>query len=231
MAQRIVVIDDDPIIIHLIKETLAHSKYEVTFAANGSEGVRIVMDTKPHLVVLDIMMPDISGLEACVKIRKLSAVPIILLTALSSRKDIVRGLEAGADDYLVKPFDPAELSARVSALLRRSSMPAVNDDMPLRFGNGELVIDPSGRQVFVGGDRIELTPKEFDLLSFLAHRPGRVLSNEYIFQNVWPYDTDANIESVKWYVWRLRKKVEKKARSPKYIITERGVGYKFVPHY
>ncbi len=231
MVQRIVVIDDDPIIIQLINEALSHAEYDIAFAANGSEGLRIVTDTKPHLVILDIMMPDMTGFDTCTHIRKVSAVPIIMLTALGSRKDVVRGLHAGADDYLVKPFDPDELIARVSALLRRSSMPAVNDDIPLRFGNGELVINASERRVFVRGSHVELTPKEFELLNFMVQRPGRVLPTDYIFENVWPYDTDANIESVKWYVWRLRNKVEQESKSPKYIITERGVGYKFVPHY
>jgi len=229
--QRVLVIDDDPILIELIQETLTLEGYHITFAANGREGLRVLADNRPHLVILDVMMPDMNGLETCARIRAVSAVPIIMLTALGSRDDIVRGLEAGADDYLAKPFHSDELVARVTALIRRSNMPTVNEDIPLRFGNGELVVHISDRKVFVSGESINLTPTEFDLLTFFVNRPGRVLRSEYIFENVWSYDADANIDNVKWYIWRLRKKVEKNARKPKYILTERGVGYKFVPHY
>jgi len=224
--QRIVVIDDDPFILQLVEQTLEQEEYEVTFASSGLEGLRIVTDTKPHLVILDIMMPDIDGWETCARIRELSHVPIMMLTALGSRKDIIQGLNAGADDYLSKPFHPEMLLARVAALLRRASLPAVNEAAPLRFGHGQLVIDPKYRQVFFVGERLNLTPKEYDLLLFLANHAGRVLNNEYIFENVWSFDADANVENVKWYIWRLRKKIK-----PKYIITERGVGYRFVPHY
>jgi DNA-binding response OmpR family regulator len=154
-----------------------------------------------------------------------------MLTARGSQADIVRGLRGGADDYLVKPFHPGELLARVSAILRRSNMPPPSASAPLRFGDGELVIDPVERIVTRDGEQMELTPKEFDLLLFMANRVGRILSLEAIFENVWSYDADTNIESVKWYVWSLRKKIEKNPSSPKYIITERGVGYRFVPNY
>ena len=154
-----------------------------------------------------------------------------MLTALGSQADIVRGLRAGADDYLVKPFLKDELLARVSAVLRRVNMPPPSSTAPLRFGNGELVIDPTDRRLTVKGVDADLTPTEFELLLFMAYRPGRILSTEHIFENVWSYDTETNLENVKWYVWRLRKKIEKNPSNPKYIITERGVGYRFVPHY
>jgi DNA-binding response OmpR family regulator len=229
--QRIVVIDDDPFIIQLIEQTLENEDYEMTFASSGRDGLRVVTDTKPHLVILDIMMPDMDGWETCGRIREASHVPILMLTALGSRKDIVRGLNVGADDYLAKPFHPEELSARVTALLRRASMPVTGEVAPLRFGHGELIIDAANHQVFSAGTRIELTPKEFDLLLFMANRAGRVLSTEHIFENVWSHDADANLESVKWYVWRLRKKLEKKSGKPEFIVTERGIGYRFMPHY
>ncbi|MDM8532971.1 response regulator transcription factor [Anaerolineales bacterium HSG25] len=231
MFQRIVVIDDDPFILQLIEQTLEQEEYEVTFASSGLEGLRVVTDTKPHLVILDIMMPDIDGWETCARIRELSHVPILMLTALGSREDIIRGLDTGADDYLPKPFHPEILLARVTALLRRSSLPAMAEAAPLRFGHGELVIDPTNRQVYFVGERLNLTPKEFELLLFFANRAGRVLSTEHIFENVWSFDTETNTENVKWYVWRLRKKIEKGTGKPKYIVTERGIGYRFVPHY
>ncbi len=231
MAERILVIDDDPILLQLIESSLGQRGYEVFVASSGPEGLRGLGEIKPHLIILDIMMPQMDGWEICSHIRKISTVPIVMLTALGSRTDIVRGLNAGADDYLVKPFYKEELLARVSAVLRRANMPPFSTKAPLRFGNGELIIDPTDRQVMLAGQPVDLTPTEFDLLLFMAHRPGRILSAEFIFENVWSYDSDANLESVKWYMWRLRKKIEKKPSSPKYIITERGVGYRFLPNF
>lgn len=231
MTERILVIDDDPLLLQLMMESLKHDNYEVDLAPNGIEGLRLLKEKKPHLIILDIMLPDMDGWEVCRRIRKVSTIPIIMLTALGSRSDIVRGLQAGADDYLVKPFHKDELLARTSAVLRRVNMPPPSPEAPLRFGNGQLVIDPADRQVTVDGENVVLTPTEFELLLFMVHRPGRILSTELIFENVWSYDTEANIESVKWYVWRLRKKIEKDPGKPQYIITERGIGYRFVPNY
>jgi two-component system KDP operon response regulator KdpE len=231
VAEKILAVDDDPFLLQLIERSLSKENYQVTVASNGQDGLRLLSEIKPHLVILDIMMPSLDGWEVCNRIRKASTVPIIMLTALGTQEDIVRGLRAGADDYMVKPFHPDELTARVSAILRRVSMPPPLQKAPLRFGDGNLIVDPNNRQVFVDGLEVDLTRTEYDLLLFMAHRPGRVLTTEVIFENVWSYDTEANIENVKWYVWRLRKKIEKDSRSPQYIITERGVGYRFVPHY
>jgi DNA-binding response OmpR family regulator len=231
VAERILVIDDDPILLQLIESNLEQDGYEVFVASNGAKGLQGLGEIKPHLIILDIMMPQMDGWEICSHIRNVSTVPIIMLTALGSRADIVRGLNAGADDYLVKPFYKEELLARVSAVLRRANMPPLSTKAPLRFGNGDLIIDPTDRQVMLTGRLIDLTPTEFDLLLFMAHRAGRILSAEFIFENVWSYDSDANLESVKWYMWRLRKKIEKKPSTPRYIITERGVGYRFIPNF
>lgn len=231
MSERILAVDDDPFLLQLIEKSLAQGGFQVIPASNGEEGLRLLAERKPHLIILDIMMPKMDGWEICKRIRKVSTVPIIMLTARGSQADIVRGLRVGADDYLVKPFYPDELVARVSAVLRRVNMPPPPEKAPLRFGDGELVIDPADRQVRVDGEPVDLTPTEFDLLLFMAHRPGRILTTDIIFDNVWSYDTDANIESVKWYIWRLRKKVEKDPSNPQYIITERGIGYRFVPNY
>jgi two-component system KDP operon response regulator KdpE len=231
VAERILVVDDDPFLLKLIEKSLTLNNYEVIVASNGEEGLKLLDETKPHLIILDIMMPNMSGWEFCDHIRRVSTVPIIMLTALGSQADIVRGLGVGADDYLVKPFLKDELLARVSAVLRRANMPPPSSTAPLRFGNGELIIDPVDRRVTIKGKDADLTPTEFELLLFMAYRPGQILSTEFIFQSVWPYDTESNIENVKWYVWRLRKKIEKNPSNPKYIITERGVGYRFIPHY
>jgi len=231
VAERILIVDDDPFLLQLIEKSLSTHGYEVIVGSDGAEGLKLLDETKPHLVILDIMMPNLNGWEFCNRIRKVSTIPIIMLTALGSQADIVRGLQAGADDYLVKPFLQEELLARVSAVLRRSSMPPASSTAPLRFGNGELVIDPVDRRAMVNGADADLSPTEFELLFFMAQRPGQILNAEFIFQNVWPYDTDTDTKNLKWYVWHLRKKIEKDPSNPRYIITERGVGYRFIPYY
>ena len=231
MAEKILVIDDDPLLLQLIEASLKQESYEVYIVSGGEEGLELLNVIRPHLVILDIMMPNLNGWEICERIRKVSTVPIIMLTARGSQADIVRGLRGGADDYLVKPFHPAELLARASAVLRRSNMPPPSENVPLRFGEGELMIDPVDRQVTRRGEMVDLTPTEFDLLLFMANRAGRILSADFIFENVWSYDAETNVESVKWYVWRLRQKIENNPSHPRYIITERGVGYRFVPNY
>ncbi len=231
MSEKILAIDDDPFLLQLIEKSLSKAGYQVIVAPTGPEGLRLLAEHKPHLVLLDVMLPHMDGWQVCSQIRKDSIVPIIMLTARGTQSDVVRGLQMGADDYLVKPFFPAELLARVSAVLRRASMPPASNKAPLRFGNGDLIIDATERQVFVSGEPIDLTRTEFDLLLYLARRPGRILTTEIIFENVWSYDAEANLESVKWYVWRLRKKIEQNSSTPRYIVTERGVGYRFVPNY
>ncbi len=228
MAERILAIDDDNLLLQLIQRSLESSGFEVSIACDGQSGLQQFHESQPHLVILDVMMPHMDGWETCRRIRDVSTVPIIMLTALGSHQDIVKGLRIGADDYLVKPFHPEELQARVEAVLRRLRMPPpTSDTSPLRFGGGELIIDPANRQVMVNSKSLDLTPTEYDLLLFIAKRAGRILSTEVIFDNVWPYDADASPDSVKWYIWRLRNKIEKDPRNPRYILTERGIGYRF----
>jgi len=228
VAERILVIDDDQMLLKLVQHSLESAGYKVTVALDGQSGLQQLHESQPHLVILDLMMPHMDGWETCRRIREISTVPIIMLTALGSHQDIVKGLKMGADDYLVKPFDPEELRARVEAVLRRIRMPSpLSDSSPLRFGGGELIIDPANRRVIVRGQVVDLTPTEFDLLLFMAKRAGRILPIDVIFDNVWPYDADAGPDSVKWYIWRLRSKVEDDPSNPRYILTERGIGYRF----
>lgn len=228
MAERILAIDDDYLLLQLIQRSLESAGYEVTIALDGESGMQQLRESQPHLVILDVMMPQMDGWEACRRIREVSTVPIIILTALGSHQDIVKGLKMGADDYLVKPFHPEELQARVDAVLRRLRMPPPpSDTSPLRFGSGDLIIDPANRQVIVQSKVVDLTPTEYDLLLFIAKRAGRILPTDIIFDNVWPYDADASPDSVKWYIWRLRNKIENDPRNPRYILTERGIGYRF----
>jgi two-component system KDP operon response regulator KdpE len=228
VAERILAVDDDNLLLQLIKRSLESSGFEVSIASDGQSGLQQFHESQPHLVILDIMMPHLDGWETCRRIRDVSTVPIIMLTALGSHQDIVKGLKMGADDYLVKPFHPEELQARVEAVLRRLRMPPpASDTSPLRFGGGGLIIDPANRQVMVNSEAIDLTPTEYDLLLFMAKRAGRILSTDVIFDNVWSYDADAGPDSVKWYIWRLRNKIETDPRNPRYILTERGIGYRF----
>lgn len=228
MAERILAIDDDYLVLQLIQHSMERVGYEVIIAADGSRGIELFLKKQPHLVILDLMMPHMDGWETCRSIRSVSKVPIIILSARGSQSDILKGLKMGADDYLVKPFYPEELQARVEAILRRSRMPASESDrLLLRFGGSHLVIDPANRQVLVHNKLIDLTPTEYDLLLYMAKHAERVLPIEVIFENVWPYYADASLNSVKWYIWRLRRKIEDDPRHPRFILTEHGIGYRF----
>jgi two-component system KDP operon response regulator KdpE len=231
VREKILVIDDDLSLLRLTEANLTGQGYEVIVAATGEQGLKLLAEKKPHLIILDLMMPTIDGWQICQHIRKVSTLPIIMLTALGDETNIIRGLQVGADDYLVKPFPNEQLLARVSAVLRRAAMPPPSPNALLRFGNSELVIDPPDRRVLLNGQEIDLTPTEFELLLFMARQPGQIIRTERIFENIWPYDSDSNIENVKWYVWRLRKKIEQDPSNPQYIITERGLGYRFIPNY
>lgn len=227
MAERILAVDDGHLVLELIRKSLEAANYEVTLAADGPVASQLFHKVQPHLVVLDLMMPGTSGWEVCDRLRAISTVPIIMLTALTAQEDIIKGLNAGADDYVVKPFQGKELVTRVQAVLRRTRMPPPSKDLPLRFGDGDLVIDSSNRWVLAYGEMVDLTPKEYDLLLFMAQSAGRILPSVTIFENVWSYKAEASLKSVKWYVWRLRNKIEKDPRDPRFIVTERGIGYRF----
>ncbi len=173
-------------------------------------------------------MPGMSGIEVCQEIREQSTVPILFLTARGHVQDLVEGLNAGADDYLVKPFNVQELQARIEALLRRARMPHDPQEVRvLRFGNGELVINRDAHQVFVRGRPVHLTPTEYRLLLYMAERAGRILSVDTLYNAVWSYESDADPKIVRWYIWRLRQKVEPNPDEPRYITTEPGIGYRF----
>jgi two-component system, OmpR family, KDP operon response regulator KdpE len=228
VAERILAIDDDYLVLRLIQHSMEKLGYEVTIALDGFSGLQLLHERKPHLIILDLMMPHMDGWETCRSIRSVSKVPIIILSARGSQPDILKGLKMGADDYLVKPFYPEELQARVEAILRRALIPSPDSDkLPLRFGGSDLVIDPTNRQVMVRNKIIDLTPTEYDLLLFMARRVDRVLPIDVIFENVWPYYAEASLNSVKWYIWRLRRKIEDDPRHPRYILTEHGIGYRF----
>jgi len=215
----IMVVDDDPEILSFVKRGLVFEGYKVTTAADGKEALRLVRDEIPDLVVLDVMLPEMDGLEVCARLRQVSRVPVLMLTAKGTVPDRVAGLDSGADDYLVKPFAFDELLARIRALLRRSQP---TDDTVLRFS--DLVLDTACREVMRGGQPIQLTAKEFDLLELFMRHPRQVLTREIIFDRVWGYDFGGESNIIEVYVRYLRSKLESDGRS-KLIHTVRAVGY------
>jgi two-component system KDP operon response regulator KdpE len=225
MSEKVLVIDDDEATVWVVSTLLKHHGFEVIEAVGPEEGLKLAYQKHPDLVLLDIMMPNMDGWEVCRRLRELSEVPIIFLTAKSSVTDLVHGLELGADDYVIKPFDNQELVARVRANLRRS--PASQSADELAFDSGNLTINFLKREVRLRGGLIELTPKEFDLLSVLARNSGRVLTRAELANQVWGPNYSGANESLKLYIHYLRKKIEMNPSQPEYILTARGVGYRF----
>ena len=228
MGERILVVDDDTQLLSLIRLSLQKQGFSVFTATSGKEGLSLFHQIAPDVVILDIMMPGMDGWEVCSRLRQVSSVPIILLTALDSEQNIVDGLMGGADDYLVKPFTAAELRARVIALLRRARIRHDSPDI-LRFGGGDLIINRTEQRVFVRGQEIALSPTEYNLLLFMAERAGRILPAQLIFDAIWTPWSDTQPQGVKWYIWHLRQKIEADSKHPRFILTEPGKGYRFSP--
>ncbi len=228
MGATVLVIEDDRLQLQIICDALEAVEYRTVVAPNGREGLRLLYQHQPDVVILDVMLPDLDGWQVCRRIRELSTVPIIFTTVKGSDEDRVKGLKLGADDYLVKPFVQAELQARVEAVLRRVRMEPPEKRRVLCFGNGELSIEPDARRVTVRGKPVDLTLTEFRLLNFMAQRPDRVLSADDLSYELWPNEPDINVDNVRWHIWRLRRKIERDPDHPEYIVTERGMGYRFV---
>ncbi len=226
-VETILIIEDDPSILLGLKKNLQFEGYNVMHASDGEEGLELVFQSQPDLVILDIMLPNISGFEICKAIRKKNLkVPIIMLTAKDKEIDKIMGLDLGADDYLTKPFSVRELIARINAVLRRKRQfePSVSG---FTFHNVE--VDFVGQSVKQNGDPVEMSPKEFLLLKFLIENSSKVLSRDEILNNVWGYDYFGTSRTVDNFINKLRQKLENDMNSPEYIITVRGVGYKFLP--
>ena len=226
---KILVVDDEKLLVKGIKFNLENEGYQVLTAYDGATAVELARQETLDLIILDLMMPGLSGSEACMKIREFSDVPIIMLTARSEDADKLIGFESGADDYITKPFNVLELKARIRALIRRSSMaPAA----PAEPGGGKLVrghieIDPERRSARRFGQNVDLTLKEFDLIELLMRNPGKVYSREQLLDLVWGYDYQGDIRTVDVHIRRLREKLERNPAAPEYIITKWGVGYFF----
>lgn len=225
MAGKVLIIDDDESTVWLISTILKHNNFEVVEAFSPEEGLRQAYQEHPDIVLLDVMMPNMDGWEVCRRLRELTDVPILFLTAKTGIKDVVRGLELGADDYIVKPFDNSELIARVKAHLRR--VPSQQGVDELVFDNGNFRVNFLNRQVEVRGQFMELTPKEFELLAVLARNAGRVLTRSELLTQAWGPEYGQARESLKLYIHYLRQKIEKRPDRPEYILTVRGVGYRF----
>ncbi|GAB4512041.1 MAG: response regulator transcription factor [Anaerolineae bacterium] len=226
MSEKILVIDDEEPTVQLIGMLLERRGFEVIKAYRAEEGLRKAYRYQPDLVLLDIMMPDMDGWEVCKRLREMSDVPIIFLTARGEVRDVVRGLEMGADDYIIKPYDNDELVARVKAHLRRSPRPSMSDE--LVFDNGNFRINFMNREVYVRNEIKHLTPKEFNLLGVLVRNAGRVVTRTELVTQAWGEEYSDAIDSLKLYIHYLRQKVEINPNQPDYILTSRGVGYRFV---
>jgi two-component system KDP operon response regulator KdpE len=226
---RILVVDDERRMVGFIRLNLEQDGFEVIEAYNGSEALERLRDSLPDLILLDVMMPDIDGFEVLRTIREISQVPVIMLTAKGEENDKVRGLELGADDYVTKPFSPRELVSRVKAVLRRGST-FEEDAEGLIEVDGRLKIDFSRREVWVDDGLVKLRPTEYRLLYHLVQNAGWVLTHDQILTKVWGYEYRDEPHYVRLYINYLRKKIEEDPSNPKYIQTERGVGYRFIDY-
>jgi two-component system alkaline phosphatase synthesis response regulator PhoP len=222
-AARILLVEDDESLRFGLERNLRFEGYDVVVATDGKRGLELAIDGRPDLIILDIMLPQLSGFELCETLRKHRIrTPVIFLSAKSMDRDKITGLELGGDDYITKPFSVGELLARVKSVLRRSRE---SEAEPFTFG--DVTVDFRGRSVELKGKPVELTSREFQLLSFLIQSRGKVLSRDTILQQVWGFDYYGTARTIDNFVNRLRQKVEKDANQPEFIVTVRGVGYKF----
>ena len=222
---RILVVDDEKLLVKGMKFNLENEGYEVECAYDGAAAVELAREGTFDLIVLDVMMPEVDGLEACMRIREFSNVPVIMLTAKSEDADKLMGFECGADDYLTKPFNVLELKARVRALLRRAA--GVQRSRGALLTAGELVLNTEERTASRAGEPVELTAKEYDLITLLMRNPRRVYSRENLMNVVWGYSYAGDYRTVDVHIRRLREKLERQPAEPEYILTKWGVGYYF----
>jgi two-component system response regulator MtrA len=224
MKARVLVVDDDPALAEMLTIVLRGEGFETTVVGDGTHALPALRETCPDLVLLDLMLPGMNGIDVCKAIRAESVVPIVMLTAKTDTIDVVLGLESGADDYVMKPFKPKELVARVRARLRR-----LDDEPAETVTIGDLVVDIPGHSVARDGAPVPLTPLEFDLLVALARKPRQVFSREVLLEQVWGYRHAADTRLVNVHVQRLRSKIERDPEHPEVVLTVRGVGYKAGP--
>jgi len=225
VGERILLIEDDDALSRMMRIQLEHAGYQVTVCQDGASGLQAAHDSNPELVLLDILLPDIDGWVVCERLKNITDAPIIFSTALGSERDVIRGLELGADDYMIKPFSYKELLARVKAALHRARRTASHK---VTYESGRLFVDLEMRTVKVSEERIFLTPLEYKLLAVLVQEAGHVVPHETLLRRVWGQEHENRRQYLKLYVWYLRQKIEADPSSPRLILTERGVGYQLV---
>ena len=225
---RVLIVDDDPPSLKMTAFLLAEEGYEVFTAANGVDALRLVEEKLPDLLILDVMMPGMDGLQVTQRLRKITNLPIIILSAKGETSDRVLGLDVGADDYLAKPFEPSELLARVRSVMRRADAYTFGEPTSALSAGGVQIDPVSNTALLPDGSKTELTPLEFRLLHCLMRNPGRIMTHDQIISNVWGYDYEGYSNQIAVYVRRLRLKIEVDPDNPQYVQTVRGVGYRFL---
>jgi len=226
VAKRILLVDDEPLIIKGLKYTLEQEGYETLSAMDGEEALNVFFSNNVDIVLLDVMLPKMDGIQVCQRIRESSNVPIIMLTAKGEDMDKILGLEYGADDYMTKPFNILEVKARIKTILRRAGQPAANEEKKI-VRVRDLEVNIVNRSVTLGGKDVRLTAKEFDLLQLFINNRGKVFSREAMLETVWKYDYMGDARTVDVHIRRLREKIERNTSQPEFIFTKWGVGYYF----
>ncbi len=228
MAKKVLVVDDEKLIVKGIRFSLEQDGMEVDCAYDGEEALEAAKNKEYDVVLLDVMLPKLTGFEVCQQIREFSTMPIIMLTAKGDDMDKILGLEYGADDYITKPFNILEVKARIKAIMRRSSKSSSSNDADKKIVTfGDMKIDCENKRVYIAGKEVNLTAKEFDLLELLVFNPNKVYSRENLLNIVWGYDYPGDVRTVDVHIRRLREKIESNPSEPKYIHTKWGVGYFF----
>jgi DNA-binding response OmpR family regulator len=228
MGKRVLVVDDEKLIVKGLRFSLEQDDMEVDCAYDGEEALEMAKESKYDIILLDIMLPKLTGLEVCQQIREFSDVPIIMLTAKGEDMDKILGLEYGADDYITKPFNILEVKARIKAIMRRSNAKTKSQSSPKKnqvIETGDLKLDCEGRRLYINGLEVNLTAKEFDVLELLVLNPNKVYGRESLLKLVWGEDYPGDVRTVDVHIRRLREKIEKNPSEPKYVHTKWGVGY------
>lgn len=227
MGKKVLVVDDEKLIVKGIRFSLEQDGMEVDCAYDGEEALRMAKDKEYDIMLLDVMLPKVTGFEVCQQIREFSSIPIVMLTAKGDDMDKILGLEYGADDYITKPFNILEVKARIKAIIRRTAKKAEADNKGRTIQVGDLELDCEGRRVSISGKEINLTAKEFDVLELLVFNPNKVYSRENLLNIVWGYEYPGDVRTVDVHIRRLREKIEINPSEPKYVHTKWGVGYYF----
>jgi two-component system KDP operon response regulator KdpE len=223
----VLIIDDDPMTVQLVSDTLRQDRYRVLSAPDGPQGLRTMYEHHPDLIILDINMPTMDGWTVCQRIREVSTVPVIMMTARDSPEEIIKGLDLGADEYVTKPFDISVLIARVRATLRRAATEPTTFKTDIIYSDDYLTINLEERRVTVEGQLVRLTPTEFNLLAYLVDNAPRIVSYRELLEQIWGFEYIDDIDYLRVYTWHLRRKLEPDSKDPIYIINELGVGYRF----